>query len=74
MNEYENNLFLNHECCTLENISIGTGEGSFPQCHPFHKMKARSTLSDDIEAFQDSGTPAFRAEEVELMRKGLYTT
>jgi hypothetical protein len=25
--------------------------------------------SDDIEAFQDSGTPAFRAEDIEAMRK-----
>jgi hypothetical protein len=67
MDDYELNLFRNHRECTLENInwlrlkrSEMSSEAKMKQEYP----------SDDIEAFQDSGLPAFRSEDVERLRKG----
>lgn len=65
LNEYELNLFNNHKECRLENLNwrrIKRAEMSSDA-----KMK-QEYPSDDIEAFQDSGLPAFRAEDVEAMR------
>lgn len=66
MNEYEINLFNNKPDCTLENINWRRlkraevpSEATMKQEYP----------SDDIEAFQDSGLPAFRSEDVEALRK-----
>ncbi|MDR1455148.1 MAG: hypothetical protein LBJ01_05810 [Tannerella sp.] len=66
MNEYEQNLFRNCPDCTLEALNWRrlkraemTGEAMMKQEFP----------SDAIEAFQDSGRPAFRSEDVEAMRR-----
>ncbi|MFV0587081.1 hypothetical protein [Bacteroides reticulotermitis] len=65
MDEYERILFDNHPRCTLENI------------HWYRRKKSEMATdelmmqeypSDDIEAFQDSGLPAFRAKHIEAMR------
>ena len=65
MDEYERALFDNHSMCTLENI------------HWYRRKKSEMATdelmmqeypSDDIEAFQDSGLPAFRARHIEAMR------
>ena len=70
MDEYERNLFANHPDCTLENI------------HWYRRKKAEMATdelmmqeypSDDIEAFQDSGLPAFRAKHIEAMRVNCMT-
>ncbi|WP_199343259.1 hypothetical protein [Dysgonomonas sp. GY75] len=66
LTDYELNLFRNNEGCTLENINWYRGKLSEMPSHA--KMK-QEYPSDDIEAFQDSGLPAFRAEEVEALRK-----
>lgn len=66
MNKYEINLFTNHKGCTLENINWRRFMRA--QLPSETKMK-QEYPSDDIEAFQDSGTPAFRAEDIEAMRK-----
>jgi hypothetical protein len=66
MDKYEMNMFANHKGCTLENINWRRFERS--QLPSETKMKQEYPL-DDIEAFQDSGTPAFRSEDVEAMRK-----
>lgn len=66
LTEYELNLFNNHAGCTLENLNWYRGKLSEMPSH--NKMK-QEYPSDDIEAFQDSGLPAFRAEDVEALRK-----
>lgn len=66
MDKYEINLFNNHRGCTLENINWRRLMRS--QLPSETKMR-QEYPSDDIEAFQDSGAPAFRAEDVEAMRK-----
>lgn len=66
LSEYELNLFTNHEECTLENLNWYRGKLSEMTSHAMMKQEYPS---DDIEAFQDSGTPAFRAEDVESQRK-----
>lgn len=66
MNKYEINLFTNHNNCTLENINWRRFMRA--QLPSETKMK-QEYPSDDIEAFQDSGAPVFRAEDVEVLRK-----
>ena len=66
LNNYENNLFINHKECSLENLNWYRGK--LATMSSIQKMK-QEYPSDDIEAFQDSGMPAFRADEVELFRK-----
>lgn len=66
LDNYEQNLFLNHSECTLENINWYRGK--LATMSSTSKMK-QEYPSDDIEAFQDSGQPAFRAEDVEALRK-----
>lgn len=65
MNDYERNLFENHPDCTLENIHWYrvTKSGMISDEYMFQEFP-----SDDIEAFQDSGLPAFRAQDIEAMR------
>lgn len=66
LTDYERNLFLNHEECTLENLNWYRGKLSEMTSHA---MMMQEYPSDPIEAFQDAGMPAFRSEDVESMRK-----
>jgi hypothetical protein len=66
MDEYEINLFNNNKECTLENINWRRLKRS--EMSSEAKMK-QEYPSDDIEAFQDSGLPAFRSEDVERLKK-----
>lgn len=63
---YEINLFNNHDGCTLENLNWRRAKRA--EMSSEAKMK-QEYPSDDIEAFQDSGSPAFRAEDIEAFRK-----
>lgn len=65
LTEYELNLFRNHPQCTLENLNWRRIKSS--EMSSEAKMK-QEYPSDDIEAFQDAGTPVFRSEDVEAMR------
>jgi len=65
LNEYETNLFYNYGC-TLENINWYRGKLS--------EMTSAEEMfqdfpSDDMEAFQNSGFPCFKADHVETMRE-----
>jgi len=65
MNEYELNTFNNHPECTLENLNWRrTMSGTMNE-----RIIKQEFPLDDIEAFQDSGMPAFRSEDIEAMRK-----
>lgn len=66
MNEYEMNTFANHPACSLENLNWRRLKAGTMPSERF--MKQEFPL-DDIEAFQDSGMPAFRSEDVEALRK-----
>jgi len=66
MNDYEINTFTNHVDCTLENLNWRRLKAGTMPNERF--MKQEFPL-DDLEAFQDSGMPAFRSEDVEGMRK-----
>ncbi|MCL2650309.1 MAG: hypothetical protein FWD60_04680 [Candidatus Azobacteroides sp.] len=66
MNEYEINTFTNHPDCTLENLNWRRLKAGTMPNERF--MKQEFPL-DDIEAFQDSGMPAFRSEDIEALRK-----
>lgn len=66
LTDYEKNLFANHELCTLENINWYRVKLSEMTSHADMKQEYPS---DEIEAFQDSGTPVFRADDVEAMRE-----
>jgi hypothetical protein len=70
MDEYEINLFNNNKECTLENINWRRLKRS--EMSSEAKMK-QEYPTDDIEAFQDSGLPAFRSEDVERLRKDCRT-
>ena len=66
LDEYEQNLFFNHKRCLLENINwyrVKNAEMSSDE------IMRQEYPSDDIEAFQDSGLPAFRSYHVESLRK-----
>jgi hypothetical protein len=66
LTEYELNLFNNHEKCTLENLNWRR----FKRAEMTSEAKMKQEFpSDDIEAFQDSGLPAFRSEDVDALRK-----
>ena len=65
LNEYEWNLINSSEEVTLEKINwyrAKSGEMSSAS-----EMK-QEFPSDDIEAFQDSGKPVFRSEDIEALR------
>ncbi|MDR0734078.1 MAG: hypothetical protein LBF08_08530, partial [Dysgonamonadaceae bacterium] len=70
MDEYEINLFNNNKECTLENINWRRLKRS--EMSSEAKMK-QEYPTDDIEAFQDSGLPAFRSEDVERLKKDCRT-
>lgn len=64
-NKYEWNLFNSNEEVTIEKINwyrAKNGEMSTPA-----EMR-QEFPSDDIEAFQDSGKPVFRSDDVEALR------
>ncbi|MDR3141271.1 MAG: hypothetical protein LBU37_06065, partial [Tannerellaceae bacterium] len=66
LNEYEINLFNNYPECTLENINWRRVKRADM---PSEAKMMQDFPSNDIEAFQESGLPAFRAEDVEALRK-----
>lgn len=65
MDDYEKNLFNNHSDCTLDNIHWYRRKKSEMSSD---ELMMQEYPSDDIEAFQDSGLPAFRSQHVEAMR------
>jgi hypothetical protein len=65
MTDYERSLFINNTDCTLENINWYRGKLSEMTSHALMKQEYPS---DHIEAFQDSGMPVFRADDVESLR------
>jgi len=67
LSDYERALYDSHKECTLENINWYrlmrgdmVSDGMMKQEYP----------SNDIEAFQNSGRPAFKVEDAERLRKG----
>ena len=66
MNQYEINTFSNHKDCTLENLNWRRLKAA---TMPNERIMKQEYPLDDIEAFQDSGMPAFRSEDIEAMRK-----
>jgi len=66
LSDYELNLFNNHTKCTLENINWYRGKNSEMSSD---EIMRQEYPSDDIEAFQDSGLPAFRSYHIEALRK-----
>ena len=67
LTEYEKALFANHPECTLENLNWRRMK--LAEMPSESKMR-QEYPSDDVEAFQDSGQPVFRTEDVERMRGG----
>lgn len=65
LNDYEKNLFGNHKLCTLENLNWRRMKAA---TMPSESKMKQEYPSDDIEAFQDSGSPVFRSEDIEAMR------
>lgn len=65
LNDYEQNLWNNHKDCTLENLNWRRMKAS---SMPSESKMKQEFPSDDIEAFQDSGSPVFIAEHVERLR------
>lgn len=65
LTEKELTLFANHEECTLENLNWYRGKNAEMDTD---ELMMQEFPSDDIEAFQDSGLPAFRAAHIERMR------
>lgn len=65
LTEKELDLFVNHEECTLENLNWYRGKNAEMDTD---ELMMQEFPSDDIEAFQDSGLPAFRAKHIERMR------
>jgi len=65
LNEYEQNLFANHKLCTLENLNWRRMKAA---TMPSESKMKQEYPSDDIEAFQDSGNPVFKSDDVEALR------
>lgn len=65
MNEYELNLFNNNKEVTIEKLNWYRAKAG--EMSSSSEMK-QEYPSDDIEAFQDSGRPAFRSEDIEGLR------
>jgi hypothetical protein len=63
--EYEQNLWNNHTNCTLENLNWRRMKAA---TMPSESKMKQEYPSDDIEAFQDSGSPVFRSEDIEKLR------
>lgn len=66
MTDYEWNLWNNHEECTFENLNW---RRMMAATMPNEIKMKQEYPSDDIEAFQDSGSPVFKADDVEALRK-----
>lgn len=66
MTDYEWNLWNNHEECTLENLNW---RRMMAATMPSESKMKQEYPSDDIEAFQDSGSPVFKSEDIESLRK-----
>jgi hypothetical protein len=67
LSDYEINLFRNHAECTLEHLNWRRLKGA--EISSEAKMR-QDYPADDIEAFQDSGRPVFRSDDVERLREG----
>lgn len=65
LNERELDLFMNHEECTLENLNWYRVKSSEMDTD---ELMMQEFPSDAIEAFQDSGMPAFRTRHIERLR------
>ena len=65
MNEYEWGLFNNNEEVTLEKINWYRAKAG--EMSSVSEMR-QEFPSDDIEAFQDSGKPVFRSDDIEALR------
>lgn len=65
LTERELTLFTNCEECTLENLNWYRGKNAEMDTD---ELMMQEFPSDDIEAFQDSGLPAFRSQHIERMR------
>lgn len=69
MTDYEWNLWNTYKdgikICTLENLNWRRMKAA---SMPSESRMKQEYPSDDIEAFQDSGSPVFRADDVEAMR------
>lgn len=69
MTEYEWSLWKNYssgkKICTLENMNWRRMKAA---TMPSESRMKQEYPSDDIEAFQDSGSPVFRTEDVEALR------
>ncbi|MDR2684543.1 MAG: hypothetical protein LBB53_04080, partial [Prevotellaceae bacterium] len=61
LNEYELNLWKNNKRCTLENLNWYRLELA---TSPSIEMMRQENPSNDIEAFQNSGTPVFKHEQL----------
>ncbi|NDV47922.1 hypothetical protein D0T49_12790 [Paludibacter sp. 221] len=66
-NEYEQNLWNNYKLCTLENLNW---RRMMAATMPSESKMKQEFPSNDIEAFQDSGSPVFKSEDVEKLRAG----
>jgi hypothetical protein len=65
LSEYELSLFENNEEVTLEKINWYRAKAG--EMSSISEMR-QEFPSDDIEAFQDSGKPVFRSEDIEALR------
>ena len=65
LNDYEWALFNNNDEVTLEKINWYRAKSG--EMSSVSEMK-QEFPSDDIEAFQDSGKPVFRSEDIEALR------
>ena len=69
MNDYEWNLWNTYKTgikiCTLENLNWRRMKAA---SMPSESRMKQEYPSDDIEAFQDSGSPVFKADEIEALR------
>jgi hypothetical protein len=61
------NTFMNHPDCTLENLNW---RREMAATIPNERIMKQEFPLDDIEAFQDSGAPVFRSDDIEALRKG----
>jgi len=69
LDEYEKNIWKNHPLCTLENLNW---RREMAATLPSETKMKQEYPSDDIEAFQASGSPVFNAEHIEALREDCY--
>jgi hypothetical protein len=68
MTDYEWNIYNNNskiKICTLENLNWRRMKAA---TMPSESKMKQEYPSDDIEAFQDSGSPVFKADDIEKLR------